>query len=170
MAHVTIRRDADNRSLAMPLREDTPLRIMRSMFGWDPVRGWDPFREVSPFLAESPLTASFSPTFEVKETKDAYLFRADVPGVHEKDLDVSLTGNRVTISGKREAEPGDKSDSYYAYERTFGSFSRSFTLPAAAAVEQVRAELSEGVLTVNVPKRPEQQPRKIDVSTESHKG
>ena len=89
MAHVTIRRDADNRSLAMPLREDTPLRIMRSMFGWDPVRGWDPFREVSPFLAESPLTASFSPTFEVKETKDAYLFRADVPGVHEKDLDVS---------------------------------------------------------------------------------
>src|SRR5262249_28171530 len=105
----------------------------------------------------------FTPRFEVKETKDAYLFKADLPGIVDKDVDISLTGNRLTVSGKREAEKREESDTYYAYERSYGTFSRAFTLPEGADVEHADADLSHGVLTVSIPKRPEHQPRKISL-------
>jgi len=85
------------------------------------------------------------------------------PGVREEDLDISLTGNRLTVSGKREEEHREEDDRYYAYERSYGSFSRSFTLPEGGDVDHARADLSNGVLTVTLPKRPEVQPKKIEV-------
>jgi HSP20 family protein len=73
----------------------------------------------------------FVPDFEVKETKEGFVFKADVPGIKEKDLEITMTGNRLTISGKREAEMEERSDTYYACERSYGSFTRAFTLAPA---------------------------------------
>jgi len=125
--------------------------------------GWDPFREMAPLFPDTRLT--FEPAFEIKETKDGYLFKADVPGIKEPDLDVSVTGNRLTIRGKREEEKEDKSETYYAYERSYGSFTRSFTLPESVDTSAVRAELKDGVLAISIPKTAEAQPKKIPVAT-----
>ena len=89
-----------------------------------------------------------------------------MPGIQDKDLEVTMTGNRLTVSGKREEEKEDKSDRYYAYERTYGSFTRSFTLPDGADTDKLRASLEKGVLAITVPKRPEVQAKKIAVKTE----
>src|SRR5262245_43358340 len=81
--------------------------------------------------------------------------KADVPGVKESDLDVTLTGNRLTISGKREAERKEQTETYYAYERSYGDFTRAFTLPDGIDTNSVVADLKDGVLTVSVRKTPE---------------
>jgi HSP20 family protein len=107
---------------------------------------------------------TFLAPFEVKETKDSYIFKADLPGVKEDDLEVSVTGNRLTISGKREAEQKEEKERYFAYERSYGTFSRSFTLPDGADTEHIQADLRNGVLNVVLPKKPEVQPKKVTVT------
>jgi HSP20 family protein len=140
---------------------------------WDPVSWarqlfhWDPFREMAPaFAVEMP---AFAPAFDIKETKEGYLFHADVPGVAEKDLEITRTGNRLTITGKRESEKEEKSETYYTSERSYGSFTRAFTLPEGIDGEHIRADLKDGVLTILVPKTPEAQPQKIAVQPEQKK-
>jgi len=135
---------------------------------WDPLRRmrellqWDPFREMTTVpMPETPSV--FLAAFDVKETKDAYVFRADLPGVKEKDLEISLSGDQLTISGRRESEEEQKNDTYYAYERSFGSFTRAFTLPSGADAEHATAELKEGVLTLSLPKKPEAKAQKIPI-------
>ena len=71
-------------------------------------------------------------------------YRVDLPGVQEKDLDVKLTQNRLSISGRREQEKSEKDDTYYTYERSYGSFTRAFTLPEGVDGDKIRAELKEG--------------------------
>jgi HSP20 family protein len=105
--------------------------------------------------------AGFLPSFEVKETKDSYVFKADLPGVKQEDLNISLTGNRLTISGQRNEEKKDEGETHYVHERSFGSFSRSFSLPEGIDAEHVQADLKDGVLNVVVPKKPEVQPKRI---------
>jgi HSP20 family protein len=123
---------------------------------------WDPFQEMRPLLpAEVP---AFSPAFEVKETKDAFVFKADLPGIKEADLEVTVAGSRLIISGKREAEKEEKEDTYYAYERSFGSFTRTFTIPDEVDKEHVKAELKAGELTVVVPKTAATVAKKIPVA------
>jgi HSP20 family protein len=107
----------------------------------------------------------FSPDFEVKENKEGFSFKADMPGIKEPDLEITLTGNRLTISGKRESEKEDKGETYYVSERSYGTFSRSFTLPEGVDAAHLQAELKDGVLMIALPKLPEMQPRKIDVKT-----
>jgi len=162
MANISIhRQNAD---------KPAPATVEQPMTAWDPWRtmrallSWDPFREMVPYPTFEERT--FSPAFDVKETKDAYLFKADVPGIHEKDLDVTVTGNRLTVAGKRDQEKEEKSDRYYAYERNYGSFSRNFTLPEGADIDKLQASLDDGVLHIRVPKRPEVQPKKIAVKAE----
>ena len=97
-------------------RERDPFALMQEMLRWDPFRELWPNRD-----------SGFAPSFEVKETNKAYVFKADMPGVEEEDLDVSLSGNRLTVSSQREEERRSEGDRYYTYERSYGSFSRSFT-------------------------------------------
>ncbi len=135
-----------------------PLQIMRDL------TGWDPFREITtstPFVSR-PVVA-FAPQFEVKETKDAFIFKADLPGVEEQNIDVSLTGNRLTVSGLREEEDRQEGENFFAYERAFGSFTRAFTLPDGVDGDQISANLKDGVLTLDIPKKPEHQPKKISI-------
>jgi HSP20 family protein len=108
--------------------------------------------------------AHFTPDFEIKETKEGFVFKADVPGVKEKDIEITMTGNRLTISGKREADSEENTDIYYARECSYGGFTRAFTLPEGTDdSSHIRAELNQGVLVLLLPKRPEQQPRRIEV-------
>ena len=137
--------------------------------GWDPFRTmrellrWDPFSEFAPTLATEEM--GFEPAFEVKETPNAYVFRADLPGMKSEDLDVKLAQNRLTVSGKREAEKREKTDTYYTYERSYGHFMRSFTLPEGVESDKVDADLKDGVLTLTLPKKPEVQPRQVQVKS-----
>ena len=150
----------NNPGSAVPSRAVDPFEMMRDLMRWDP------FAELGTLGGRE----EFTPTFEVKETRDAYEFKADLPGVKQEDLDISLTGNRLTVSGKREEERRQEDERYYAYERSYGSFSRSFTLPEGGDVEHARADLSNGVLTVTLPKRPEVQPKKIEVTKKVEPG
>lgn len=159
MANLTVRREGGERRLSMFPEVSSLFRdLMR----------WDPFREIEPIIPaiETPI---FSPQFDVKETKDAYMFKADIPGIREQDVEVTLTGTRLTVSGKREQEKEEKGETYYACERSYGAFTRSFTLPEGADAEHVKAELKDGVLTIVLAKKPELQPKKIDVKGEKVK-
>ncbi|HEX3854160.1 MAG TPA: HSP20 family small heat-shock protein [Polyangiaceae bacterium] len=124
---------------------------------------FDPFQAMLAVPSALPQETLFVPDFEVRETPEAYTFKADLPGVEESDLDISVTGNRLIVNGKREAEATKESDRFYAYERSYGSFSRAFTLPEGADTERVTADLKNGVLTLTIPKRPEQQPKKVEI-------
>jgi HSP20 family protein len=132
-----------------------PLRWMRDLFRWDPLR------EIEPWMERTERT--FTPALDVKETRDGFVLKADLPGVNDKDVEVKLTGNRLAISGKREYEHEDKSDTYYTYERDYGSFVRAFTLPDSIDSDHVTAELKDGVLTVAVPKKASAQTKTVTV-------
>src|SRR5689334_11266035 len=133
---------------------------------WDPFRAfrelarWEPFTSALPWPS---FDQGMTPAFEVKETKEGFEFKADVPGIDSKDLDVKLTDNRLTVSGKREEEKSDKGDTYYTYERSYGSFTRSFTLPEGIDGDAIHADLKDGVLKINVPKKPEAKPRQVQI-------
>lgn len=156
----------------LPVRRSGSGNLQRTR-EWDPFQrmqelmNWDPFEVMNQWLTgagrEGALT--FVPSFEVKETKDAFIFKADLPGVEEKDLEITLTGDRITVSGKRESEKREEGERFYAYERSFGSFSRAFTLPEGVNPDTVSAELKNGVLTLKLAKRPEVQPKRITVGT-----
>jgi HSP20 family protein len=120
MANLIKRENRDvTRSASPELRLD-PFRMMDALLRWDPFRGdW----------GGSNPSLDFVPRFDVKETKEAYVITADLPGVRDDELDVSLSGNMLTISGKREDEHREEGETYYAMERSYGTFARTFTLP-----------------------------------------
>jgi HSP20 family protein len=134
-----------------------PMRAMRELLGSDP------FAMLSG--TAGPGEAPFVPDIEIRETKDAFLLQADLPGVKQDDVEIDLTGNRLTISGRREQEQERREgERFYAYERTFGSFHRSVTLPEGVDPDRIQAELKDGVLRVEIPKRPETKAKRISVA------
>lgn len=130
-----------------------PFRLMRDFLRWDPLRDY-----------EGAAPTAFLPSFDVKETPDAYQFRADLPGIAEADLEISLEGARLTVAGKRDEDALLEGERLHLGERSHGRFSRTFTLPEDVEGEKVVAELRNGVLTLMIPKRPDVRPRKIKVS------
>jgi HSP20 family protein len=124
-----------------------PFSIARELLAWDPFSG-------------QPASA-FSPAFEVKETTEAFVLKADLPGVSEADLDIAVHNQILSVSGSRQSEERKEDESYSLYERQFGSFSRSFQLPEMADGEKIAAKLENGVLTLTIGKRAEAKPRKI---------
>jgi HSP20 family protein len=157
MSDIAVQRKDQPQASTTARREVDAFRLMRDMLRWDP------FREMAPtFSVEVP---SYSPAFEVKETNESFIFKADIPGTKEQDIEVNVAGNRLTIAGKREAEKEEKSDTFYAYERSYGSFTRTFTLPDQADASHVKAELKNGELTVVVPKTPAAVAKRIPVAS-----
>ena len=144
MSNISVQKKENNDVSTLSRREWEPFRMMRDMLRWDP------FREIAPAFVAEP--SGLSPAFEIKETKDAFVFKADVPGIKEPDIEVNVVGNRLTVSGKRDAEKEEKGDRFYTYERSYGGFTRSFTLPDQADASHVKAELTNGELTVVIPK------------------
>ena len=151
---MTILRTREPQVLPATAASLEPFRLMRDFLRWDPLRDYD---------LGAPA-AAFMPSFDVKESPDAYQLKADLPGILEADLEISLESNRLTVAGKREAETAKDGERWHLAERSNGSFSRTFTLPEDVDSEKVVAELRNGVLTLMVPKRPEVRPKKISVS------
>ena len=96
-----------------------------------------------------------SPQIDMKETDNSIVLSAELPGIDEKDVDVSLRDNVLTLKGEKKSEKTEDKEDYHMTERHYGSFQRAFRLPDSIDPDQVTAAFDKGVLTVNVPKREE---------------
>ena len=129
---------------------------------------WPSFGRLSNFqeeldrLFESPLTG-WAPALDVHEDKDAYVIRAELPGLKREDIDVSLEDGALVLSGEREAEKVEEGVEVHRQERFYGKFQRALSLPEPVAADKVKADYKDGVLTVTLPKSEEAKPKKIDV-------
>ena len=151
-----VRRSPEVPSSLVSLWERDPFQSMREWIQRDPFTGLD--------IGANNATV-FSPSVEVRETQEGLELRADLPGMTEKEVDVSLRGNRLTISGKREHERKDEKANYYVVERGYGEFRRSFALPESFDTTKALAKMTHGVLTVAVPRVAKEEARKLDVRT-----
>jgi HSP20 family protein len=137
-----------------PMTEWDPLRMMREMMRWDP------FRMIGLPMAERDV---WMPRFEVRESASEIRVIADVPGLGREDLEISVTGNRLMISGHRDVEDRGKDESVHTYEREYGQFTRTFTLPDNVDLDHITSELRDGVLTITVPMAASARARKIQI-------
>jgi len=113
---------------------------------------------------EQTMTATWSPLVDIFEDADGITVKAELPEVDPKDVEIQLEGNTLTLKGERKLENEEKREGYHRIERTYGAFSRTFTLPNTVDVEHITAESKDGVLRVFLPKRPETKPRQIKVA------
>ncbi|HPG39739.1 MAG TPA: Hsp20/alpha crystallin family protein [bacterium] len=105
----------------------------------------------------------WNPRIDVKETKDAYEVMADLPGLKKEDIEVSLHENVLTLKGERKQEEKKEGENEYYMERTYGSFYRSFEIPAKVKAEDINATYKDGVLRLTLPKAEEVKPREIQI-------
>ncbi|KAJ4829783.1 hypothetical protein Tsubulata_040855 [Turnera subulata] len=132
---------------------------------------WDPFRDFT-FPSSSSLISRENSAFvntriDWKETPEAHVFRADLPGLKKEEVEVEIEDDRVLqISGERNVEKEDKNDTWHRVERSSGKFSRRFRLPENAKLDGVKASMENGVLTVTVPKAEVKKPdvKAIEIS------
>lgn len=144
---------------------------------------WEPFRNLSSLQeqvnrlfesnfpsrgSESTLTA-WAPAVDVYETENELVIKADLPDVSDKDLDVRVENNMLTIHGERKFEQKVKEENYLRMERSYGSFSRSFSLPNSVNTEAIKAEYKDGVLNITLPKRAESKPKQVKIAVSNGK-
>jgi len=138
---------------------------------------WDPFREVATLQnrmnslfrdfnqSEAPLTtASFVPAVDIYEDAQKVMLKLEIPGVEEKDLDVRVENNTLTVKGERKFEKEEKEENFHRIERSYGSFFRAFSLPTTVDTEHVQASYNAGVLKLELKKKAEAQPKQIKVN------
>lgn len=109
---------------------------------------------------------AWNPNVDIYENKDQIVLEAELPGMNREDFDLSIENNVLTLRGERRFEKRDESDNYHRVERSYGSFTRSFTLPQTVSAEGATAEYKNGVLRVTLPKREEVKARRIEISGE----
>jgi HSP20 family protein len=107
---------------------------------------------------------AWAPSVDIYENKDQIVLEAELPGMNQEDFDLSIENSVITLRGERKFEKTDDSDNYHRVERSYGSFTRSFTLPQTVSAEDAQAEYSNGVLRVTLPKREEAKSRRIEVT------
>jgi HSP20 family protein len=107
----------------------------------------------------------WAPAIDVLEEEDKFTVKAELPGVKEEDLNVSVAGGTLTIEGEKKAESEVKKKGYYYSEASYGSFSRSITIPSTVDASKIEANYDKGVLEITLPKAPEIKPKKITVAT-----
>ena len=141
---------------------------------------YDPFRDLRTLQEEvnrlfsTNLTRAFgdegiargawAPSVDIYENKDQIVLEAELPGMKQEDFDLSIENNVITLRGERKFEKTDETDNYHRVERSYGSFTRSFTLPHTVSAEGATAEYNNGVLRVTLPKREETKARRIQVT------
>ncbi len=108
----------------------------------------------------------YAPAMDVRETEDAYVVEADVPGMNKDDVHIEVADNVLTIKGERKDEKEEKDKNFHRIERSFGSFARSVALPAGIDPGKVSAKFDNGVLTVTLPKPEDRKPRRIEVKVD----
>src|SRR6266700_7251270 len=144
---------------------------------------WDPFREFSTLQdrmnrlfqqsygdrEEALTTSTFAPAVDVYEDEHQVTLKIEVPGIDEKDIDVRVEGNTLSVHGERKIEKEEKEENYRRVERQYGSFTRNFTLPTTVDSEKVTATYDKGVLKIALPKKAEAKPKQIKVNVGSEK-
>ena len=143
---------------------------------------WDPFREFSTLqnrmnrlfresqASEEALTTSnFAPPVDVYEDEQNVTLKIEVPGLEEKDIDVRIENNVLTVHGERKFEKEEKEENFRRVERQYGSFTRIFTLPTTVDSEKVSANYDKGILKIALPKKAEAKPKQIKVNVGSEK-
>jgi HSP20 family protein len=116
---------------------------------------------------ESLTTSSFAPAVDVYEDEQKVTLKIEVPGSEEKDIDVRVENNTLTVHGERKIEKEEKEENYRRVERQYGSFTRTFTLPQTVDTENVSANYDKGVLKISLPKKAEAKPKQIKVQVGS---
>jgi HSP20 family protein len=111
----------------------------------------------------SQLLSGWTPAFDVYEDKDNFYVRAELPGMRKEDIDLSMHNGSLSISGERKSDDKLMEAEVYRAERFFGRFQRTITLPTQVAVEKIKAQYKDGVLSVTLPKAEEAKPKHIDV-------
>jgi len=146
---------------------------------------WDPFREFVTLQDrmnrlfrdsygpegrdEALTTANFAPPVDIYEDEHNVTLKIEVPGIEEKDIDVRIENNTLTVHGERKFEMEEKEENYRRVERQYGSFTRSFTLPSTVDPEKVQADYDKGVLKIALAKKAEAKPKQIKVNVGSQK-
>tara|TARA_B100000745_G_C20147269_1_gene393424 strand:- start:161 stop:574 length:414 start_codon:yes stop_codon:yes gene_type:complete len=106
---------------------------------------------------------SFSPKVDISETDTDIKVRAEIPGIDPKDVNIEVTDDSILLSGKIEKSTEEKEENYYRAERSYGQFSREFTLPLKVDTESVSADSKNGVITVTLKKQPSEQKKKVEI-------
>jgi len=145
---------------------------------------WEPFHELATLQDrinrvfresysgdrdDSLTTSSFAPAVDVYEDEHKVALKIEVPGIDEKDIDVHVENNTLTVHGERKIEKEEKEENYRRVERQYGSFTRTFTLPPTVDTDNVSAHYDKGVLKINLPKKAEAKPKQIKVNVGSEK-
>ena|SRR5690349_14058634 len=136
---------------------------------------WDPFHDFNSLNArlgnflgrnwDGPIsTTAWNPSVDIFENDNEVVFKAELPGMNAKDIDIKLENNVLTLKGERHFEKETDEKNYHRIEREYGSFSRSFALPTAVNGEKVTAEYKDGILKVTLPKKEETKPKPIKIA------
>ena len=112
--------------------------------------------------------AAWAPAVDIYETENELVVKADLPALQDKDIDVRVENNTLTIRGERKFEKDVSEDKYLRIERAYGSFMRSFSLPNMVNSENIRADYRDGVLTLHMAKREESKPKQIKISVSAN--
>jgi HSP20 family protein len=140
---------------------------------WDPFRDLVTLREKMNRLFEDAvtsrgeqkdlITSAWAPAVDIYEDENQLVLTAEIPGIEEKDVEIKLEDNMLSIQGERKMEKETKEENYHRLERAYGSFYRSFTLPNYIDQDKIHAEHENGVLKITMPKKPELKPRKVKI-------
>ncbi|ADV84699.1 Hsp20/alpha crystallin family protein [Terriglobus saanensis] len=112
---------------------------------------------------ESLNSGSFTPPVDIYEDPQKLALRIEVPGIRPEDVDIRVENTTLTVRGERKFATEDKEENFHRVERRYGSFVRSFTLPQTLDTEQIKANYEHGVLTLELPKKPEAKPKQIKI-------
>lgn len=145
---------------------------MNSISRWDPFRNLATLQDQFNRLFEGNLShdrdqsvlTAWAPSVDIYETENELVIKADLPEVSEKDIDVRVENNMLTIRGERKLEQKVKEENYLRMERSYGSFTRSFSLPNTVNTEAIQANYRDGALTVTLPKRAESKPKQVKIN------
>jgi len=140
---------------------------------WDPFRDMVTLREKMNRLFEDVFTgrsedkelsaSTWAPAVDIFETENELIMTAEVPGIDEKDIEIKIEDNTLSLKGERKFEKETKEENFHRIERSYGSFYRAFTLPNSIDPEKIQAEHENGVLKITMPKRQERKPRKVKI-------
>jgi len=132
----------------------------------DPISGLRIFEDtLNRMLSEPRTSRPWSPAVDILETEDAIVLKADVPAVDPKDIDIEVQNQTLTVKGQRHFDKSEATKGFHRIERNFGSFVRSFTVPATVDTEKVNADYKNGVLTISLPKKEAAKPRQIKIQS-----
>jgi len=123
---------------------------------------------INRLLSDQSTTRPWAPSVDIFETENELVLKADVPGVELKNIDIQIENGTLTLKGERKFERDENSKGFHRLERSYGSFVRYFTVPDTVDTENVKAEFSNGVLTVTLPKKEIAKPKSIKVQVSNN--